>query len=80
MSEALRGSKRTSLCRLWVLTLILPHSIAANLAWPDEVYAQGWSAILHARGCIQALSCTACVENSAPVGSTAELMIAWVCR
>jgi hypothetical protein len=27
--------------RLWTLTLILPHSIAANLAWPDQVYAQG---------------------------------------
>ncbi|KAK9909400.1 hypothetical protein WJX75_001727 [Coccomyxa subellipsoidea] len=25
---------------LWTLTLILPHSIAANLAWPDQVYAQ----------------------------------------
>ncbi|BDA43337.1 Auxin transporter-like protein 1 [Coccomyxa sp. Obi] len=25
---------------LWVLTLILPHSIAANLAWPEEVYEQ----------------------------------------
>lgn len=32
-------------CRLWTLTLILPHSIAANLAWPAEVLAQGTLAI-----------------------------------